>query len=143
MDQELQKAIDLLDAGNFTCVLCKDAQVLTETSRGVRPLIGLLDRRESFAGFCAADKVVGKAAAFLYCLLGIRAIYARIISAPAIRVLESAGIQVHFERQVPAIQNRTNTGLCPMETAVWDLEEPEAALAVLRETLKKLTKENT
>ncbi len=141
MDQELQKAIDLLNEGDFTCVLCQNCRVLTETSRGVRPLLQLLDSGESFAGSCAADKVVGKAAAFLYCLLGIRAIYARIISSPAVRVLENAGIQVHFDTQVPAIRNRTNTGLCPMETAVWELEEPQAAVASLRKTLETLTKE--
>ncbi len=140
---ELEKAIDILNRKNLTCVLCRGERVVEETARGVRPLLALLDSGEDFAGFSAADKVVGKAAAFLYCLLGVRAVYARIISQPACQVLEDAGIEVRFDTQVPAIRNRTDTGLCPMESAVWSIREPGQALAALRSTLEKLQKEAT
>ncbi len=142
MEQDLQRAIGLLDGGGYTCVICRGDVYLTETARGVRPLLQLLEGGPDCHGACAADKVVGKAAAFLYCLLGIRALYARVISQPALEVLEDAGIAVSYARLVPAIRNRTDTGLCPMESAVWHLTDAADAPALLRAALEKLAKEN-
>ena len=130
-------AREVLLAGQYTCVLCKDAEILTDIRRGVKPLLDLLDR--DLAGFCAADKVVGKAAALLYQLFGISELYAGVISEPAIRVLRDAGISVFYEQKVPAIRNRTDTGFCPMETAVWDIDDPTLAPEILRTTLAQLT----
>ena len=90
------------------------------------------------AGFSAADRVVGKAAAFLYCLLKVSCVYAGVISEPALQVLQAQGIPVFYSTLVPAIKNRTGDGFCPMETAVWDLKDPKKAPDTIRETLKKL-----
>ncbi len=141
MDAELKIAKDALAAGDYTCILSRGGDLLPLTQRGVRPLLELLDSGEDFRGACAADKVVGKAAAFLYCLLGIRALYARVVSQPALAVLRNAGIVTHYDTLVSAIANRTNTGLCPMETAVRDLSDPTRAPEILKNTLKNLQKE--
>ncbi len=138
MDAELKMAVDLLAQGGCTCVLNRGGQLLPLTQRGIRPLLALLDSGNDYRNTCAADKVVGKAAAFLYCLLGIRALYARIISQPALDTLYHAGIAVQFDTLVPAIRNRTDTGLCPMESAVWDLDDPALAPEILRQTLTRL-----
>ena len=136
MKQDTKRAQELLIAKNHTCVLCKEDQVLTDDRRGVKPLLELLN--QDLRGFCAADKVVGKAAALLYRLLGIVEIYANVISEPAVAVLKNGGISVYYGEIVPAIRNRTNTGFCPMETAVWDIDDPAAAPEILRNTLAKL-----
>ena len=99
-------------------------------------MLELLD--QDLRGFCAADKVVGKAAAMLYCLIGVSEVYARIISEPALAVLKAEGIGVFYDQIVPAIRNRTGTGFCPMEAAVWDLADPQAAPEILRNALAKL-----
>ena len=65
----------MLESGGYTCVLCRGDAILTDKRRGVRPLLDLLDSRENFVGYSAADKVVGKAAAFLYQLLGVEFVY--------------------------------------------------------------------
>ena len=136
MRNDTIRARELLHTGQHTCVLCKDAHILTDDRRGVRPLLDLLE--QNLNGYCAADKVVGKAAALLYCLMGITEIYACVISDPAIRVLEAGSITVFYDHLVPAIRNRTDTGFCPMETAVWDIDDPTLAPAILLETLEKL-----
>ena len=131
-------ARDLLSSGSYTCVLCKDGQCLTDTRRGIRPLLELWDSGADLSGFSAADKVVGKAAAFLYCLMGVGQVYAPVISQPAAEVLQSFGIPVEYDLLVPAIFNRDRTGLCPMESAVRDLIDPQEALAAIRATLARL-----
>jgi hypothetical protein len=83
--------------------------------------------------------VVGKAAAFLYCLLGVKALHAGVLSVPARDVLLSAGISVEWGSLVPAIRNRAGDGFCPMETAVWDLTDPALAPDAIRAALQKLS----
>ena len=80
MSADLDRAKELLSTGQYTCVLCRGEAIRTSTSRGVRPLLELLDSGKSYQDFSASDKVVGKATAFLYILLGIREIHAQVIS---------------------------------------------------------------
>ena len=135
---DLEYARRILKQGSYTCVLCKGADMLCDTRRGVKPLLELLDSEKDLRGFSAADKVVGKAAAHLYHLLGVREVYAGVISEPAKAVLGNCGICVTYAKCVPHIQNRTQTGLCPMESAVWDISDPRDALNAIRATLKHL-----
>lgn len=136
---DLHFARTLLEKENYTCVICRGEDVLTDRRRGVKPLMELLESGKDLHGFSAADKVVGKAAAFLYCLLGVKALHAGILSEPALAVLENAGIPVEYGTLVPAIRNRAGDGFCPMETAVWDLTDPALAPAAIRSTLQKLS----
>ena len=136
--ENLEKAKMLLSQTNSTCVLCNGQVILTDNRRGVRPLLDLLESETNIAGFSAADKVVGKAAAFLYCLLQVSHLYAAVISQPALDVLEAAGIHTEYGQLVPAIRNRTGDGFCPMESAVWDITDANQAFNAITETLKKL-----
>lgn len=139
MDHDLKRAIALLAQGNYTCVLCKDSVVHTSTRRGVAPLMGWLEEGLELTGFSAADKVVGKATAFLYCLLQVKEVYALVMSEAAAKVLELQGIPFAYEHLVSAIQNRTGDGLCPMEMATRDVRDPADAPAAIRQALARLT----
>ena len=136
----LEKAKMLLDKTCCTCVLCNEDVIITDKRRGVRPLLDLLDSKADFNGFSAADKVVGKAAAHLYCLLKVKNLYANVISAPALAVLQKADIYVEYATLVPAIKNRSGDGFCPMESAVWDISSSVEALEAITKTLSQLTK---
>ena len=136
---DLEKARSLLEKENYTCVICRGDDVITDRRRGVRPLLELLESGKDLHGYSAADKVVGKAAAFLYCLLGVKALHAGVLSVPARDVLVSAGIFVEWGSLVPAIRNRAGDGFCPMETAVWDLTDPALAPDAIRIALQKLS----
>lgn len=138
--KELDKAKMLLDKTDNTCVLCSDHMIITDKRRGVRPLLDLLESDAVVTGFAVADKVVGKAAAFLYCLLKIKCLFARVISQPALDVLQQAGIETEYGQLVPAIQNRTKDGFCPMESAVWNITSAVEALPAIYEALAQLNK---
>ena len=132
-------AKEILVSGGFTCVLVKDGDVHSCSERGVKPLLNLLDSGDSYVGYSAADKGVGKAAAFLYVLLGVSAVHACVISVPALNVLREYGIGVTFDFSVNMIRNRTDTGYCPMEQATLGISEPHEALVAVRAALEKLT----
>lgn len=134
--EDLRKAWQLLESGSYTCVLCRGEITHTSCHRGVRPLMELLG--EDVVGFSAADKVVGKATALLYCLLGIKALWAGVISDAALDVLAAHNIPVQWELRVPQIQNREGTGRCPMEQATEHISDPKDAPAAIRAKLEEL-----
>lgn len=138
MRTDTQNAVALLEANNCTCVVCKGDAIHSTTDRGVKPLLNWLDAGTDLAGFCAADRVVGRATAFLYCLLGVEEVYARVMSRPAMQVLDAAGIWVEAGTLVDGIINRRGTGPCPFEAAVMDIADPAQALEAIRRKLCEL-----
>lgn len=139
MNENAAKARHILFSGGYTCVLCKADAVSTDTCRGIRPLLDRIDSPADWQGYSAADKVVGKAAAYLYHLLGVEFVYAQVISQPAAAVLAHYGIELAYDSLVPAIANRDGTGFCPMESAVLNIDDPEQALAAIRKKLAELS----
>lgn len=129
-----------MQSGKYSCVLCRQLQIVTSTKSGVRPLLDWLDEDTDFTGYIAGDKVVGKAAAYLYIRLGISELYALTITRSAIDILRSHGILVHGVQVVDHIQNRQNTGICPMEEAVGDITDPVEAEKAIRQRLMELAK---
>ena len=139
MNTDLSRAKEVLSAEDCTCVLCKGDVFYKSTHRGVAPLMGWLEEGIDVRGFSAADKVVGKATAFLYCLLGVGAIHANVVSDAAAEVLQQHNIPLIWDQKVPAIQNRAGTGLCPMELATREITAPADAPAAIRAALARLT----
>lgn len=138
MPEDLEKAKQLLARTGSTCVLCRGDLVHQSNARGVKPLLDWLDSGEDTWACSAADKVVGKGAALLYCLLGVRRVHGNVMSIAAVKVLRQNGVEANWDTLVESIRNRTNTGLCPVEQATRDIDEPEKALPVIRATLARL-----
>lgn len=138
MTENLSKALSLLDAGDYTCVACRGSAVYTATERGVKPLLNWLDSGLSLEGFSAADRVVGRATAFLYCLLGVDAVYARVMSRPAAEVLSAHGVWADTDTLVDGITNRKGTGPCPFEAAVLEISDTSQALAAIRRQMARM-----
>ena len=134
----LEKAKNALSDGNFTCVVCDGFKEYTSTMRGVAPLLKWLDEGINLQGFSAADKVVGKGAAYLYILLEVKEIYANVISRPALDTLKKHNIPISYAILTEAVKNRDNTGLCPIESAVMNIDNPHDALTAIRNKLELL-----
>ena len=127
-------------AAGCTCAAYDGKTLLTSKKRGVAPLMDWLEQGYDLRQFSVADKVVGKGAAFLYLLLGVKYLYAAVISRPALQLLRSNGVFVTFTALVPAIRNRDNTGYCPIESVVLDCNESNVALMRIKIKLKELRK---
>ena len=141
---DLERAKSLLVGGQYTCVLCKDDMTLTSTLTGIQPMVHYLQKQTDLQGFSAADKIVGKAAAMLFVLAGVKAVYATVMSMDAIAILKQNNIAASCAVQTKEILNRKETGICPMEQAVQNIQQPEAAYAAVQTKLQQLqhTKSN-
>ena len=129
---DLERARAILLEGGYTCVLCRGEAVHTATARGVKPLVDWLDSGLELRDFSAADKVVGRATAFLYVLLGVKEVHSLVMSTPAREALEAGGIAASCDREVSGIINRRGDGPCPFEDAVLGITDPQEALLAIR-----------
>lgn len=135
MNSDLEKAVEILrENPEYTCVFCKDDKTYTSTSRGIRPILDFLETTD-LNGFSAADKVVGKGASFVYVLLGVRSLHAKVMSKGASEVLTKYGIYHTFDTLTDSIINRAKTGICPMEEAVQNISDPNEALEAIKSKL--------
>lgn len=141
MHSNLEKVRQKLRDGAYTCVVALNDEEYCSYERGVKPLISLLQSGRTFSGAFAADKTVGAGAAHLYVLIGVRALWANIISVSAISVLKNNGIDVFYGECVPYIINRQGNGVCPIEAAVADAKTSDEAYELILSTLKRLTEQ--
>jgi hypothetical protein len=135
---DLEKARELLVSGDYTCAVCRGSISYTTRERGVKPLLNWLDAGADLKTASAADRVVGRGAAFLYCLLGVKEVHARVMSRPAAEVLEAHGITALADTFVDGIINRRGTGPCPFEDAVMQITDPREALAAIRKKMAEM-----
>ena len=135
----IEKAKKLLAENDFTCVLCKDDTVYTSTLKGVAPMVKYIGEKTDLRGFSVADKVVGKAAAMLFVISGVKELYAEVITHTAKEILEKYEILVSYKTLTDHIINRTKTDLCPMEKATANINNPEEAFEAIKKKLKELS----
>lgn len=124
----------------YTLALCRDGELLTSNRRGVAPMVAFLREGRTLAGYAAADRVVGKAAAWLFILAGIDTVYADTLSEGGRELLTRHEIPVQWNALTPAIRNRDNTGLCPMEQAVAEATDAADALRRIEERMAQLAR---
>lgn len=128
----LTEAIGRL-VGDITCVRMR-TQTDVEVSRekGIRPLLLWLEEDgDALRGAVIADRIVGRAAAFLAVFGGASAVYGEVMSSGAVSVLEEAGLLYSYGTCTERIINRKGDGPCPMEQAVADVTDPAQAVWIL------------
>ncbi len=135
---DLMKAKECLGNNEYTCVLCRGDDLHTSALRGVKPLVIWLESDVDFQNYSAGDKVIGKATAFLYVLLGVKAVYAKVISKSALEVLLEHNIDVEYDLLVENIVNRQGDGICPFESAVLYITDKHNAYRVILNKMKEL-----
>ena len=134
----LAKAKEIMIREEYTLVIVKN-EVRTFRERGVKPLLSLFDSSIDLSLASASDKVVGKAAAMLYVKLGIKELYASVLSKPALEVLTKNGISAEYGELVEAIRNRSGDGFCPMESAVINITDIDEAILAVKAKMAELS----
>ena len=136
-DLDLARAL-LIANKEATLVAVRGDEVITCTERGVKPLLRWVREGRSLGGFSVADKVVGKAPALLYAILGPDAVFSPVMSWTGRAVLVASGIAVSHDALVPRIQNRAKSDQCPMDASVSNVWEPYEAADVLTERARQM-----
>lgn len=136
MNHDLEKAVDLLKG--HSCAAVYGEKYMVSDENGIRPLINwLTDPQSPLNGAYVADKIVGRAAAFLFVYAGVKAVYGDVMSEKAMAVLQEAGIPYDYGKPVPYIINRRGDGMCPMEQKVENVQTADEAYIILKNAVQK------
>ena len=133
---DIELAKNLLDGHSVVCV-CGQQKIISD-ARGISPLLEMIRQGTTLCGYAVADKIIGKAAAFLFCLLEPKEVYAKVLSAEGEAVFRRFGIPYAYGERTEHIINRSGSDICPMEKTVAGIDDPQAALAALRAAAEKL-----
>ena len=102
-------------------VMFENGEIKEFYSKRVNDIVSLLkENKDSLNGSVVADKVIGKVAASLLAVAGVKEIYANTISEFAIPVLEQSDIKYEYKNRTEYIINNDKTGMCPMENKFKD-----------------------
>ena len=127
-----RELIELVKSGVCTFAADRAEGIYQAEGLGVRPIITPMREDLAFFRGCpVADTIIGKAAALLLVLSGASFVYGTLMSQAAVGALERAQIPYEYETLVPYIENRTGTGMCPLEDAVKDEDDPQKALPLI------------
>lgn len=137
------EAVSRLYRENLSCVVEKEGNTYTSVQFGIKPLMQFLrENRRFFEGAIVADKVIGKAAALLLIDGGVSEVFGAVMSESAVAFLSAYNVPFGYCELVPMIENRTHTGMCPMEETVLQLSDPSEAFSALEKTIARLMQEN-
>lgn len=137
-ESAVRSAINLIKEGTASCVVIKENTIIkTQCDRGIGPIIRLYESG-ILADTFVVDKIIGKAAAMVLTLGGVKGCYGVTMSAAAVKWLKEHHVSVQYDECVEAIMNRAGDGICPMEQTVKELEDAEEALVSLKEKITEL-----
>lgn len=140
----MKELIEMLHKGDYSCVVRNGSEVRTFTRPGVTDLYSLLKGDATFLkGAMVADKVIGKAAAALVVLGGVKELYAEVISLSALMLIRDAGIEVDFNIVVPYIRNRNGDDWCPLEMLCYKVKKAGDILPLIDSFLTDTGREKT
>ena len=128
-----QELINILLREQCSCVIYNTGEYHRFYGRGVSDLYRILTTQpQLLKGAFVADKVVGKGAAALMILGGVKMLYANLLSVPAREMLEKYGVAVSVGTEVPHIINRAGTDICPVESLCLECSTPQECLPKIR-----------
>lgn len=135
----MKEIIRMLHKDNYSCVIMNKENIRAFSQRGIADLFYLLKNDPDFLKDASiADKVVGKAAAALMILGGVKEVYTDIISFSALTLFQETDIEISFAQEVPYIQNRDQTDWCPMERICYQEKSVEIILPLIEEFIGKM-----
>lgn len=144
-EQELsvEVARNLILQGEASCVVLRNGTIAhTVLGRGIKPILSLYEEG-LLRDATVVDKIVGKAAASILVLGGVNACYGITMSRVAFEYLEKHGVMAKYDTCTEHIVNRKGDGICPMERAVRDIDDPREACDALKSKVKELSANGT
>ena len=126
----------MLNQQGLSLLVYNHDSLTTHANRGIQDLLYLIgEQPERLKGAIAADKIIGKSAAAIMIVGGVKQVHTNLICTPARELFEANGVRVFATEEVPMIYNRDRSGMCPMDTQIQGVESVEDCVAILQSSL--------
>ncbi len=134
-DSDIQIAKKLFYTKGCSLVLCKDEKTECFADGGIELLIKLVESGKNYSSYSVCDRIVGRAAAFLYVLMGIKEVHAKVMGRLAIQILDRAQILYSADQFVDFIKDLKDVELNEVEDAVVRSGSPKVAFQDIKNVL--------
>ena len=133
-----EEAKKLIQDDEYSCVIVKNGNILhKQIGKGIKPLLELYKNyREDLNGAIVVDKIIGKAAASVVIVSGVKQVYAKKISKAGLAFLEQYKVALEYGELIDHIENRDKTDLCPMEKTALPHQNANDAFDAILEFIK-------
>lgn len=113
----------LIEKNASLVVMFENREIKEYYNPRVKDIVAILkENNDALKNAIVADKIIGKVAASLLAVAGVKEIYANTISNFAIPVLEKNNIKFEYGNRTEYVINNDKTGMCPMENKFKDEE---------------------
>ena len=143
----LEQYVRLLKERNKTCIVLNNGKIIFESEAfGVKPLRELRQsgfKKQTEDHLTLIDRVIGKGALILAELIGIDEIFTPLTSEYALHYSQAINLPIAYQIKVPMIENRTRTGMCPIEKSVINTSDPQTGEANIEAAITLLMQQVT
>ena len=127
MDKMQELITRLEDTHASLVVLYAKGEIKEYYNKRVIDIVNIIkEDKNALSGAMVADKIIGKTAASLLAISGVKEIYAGKLSKLAIPVLEKYNVKYSYGEIIDYVINNDKTGMCPMENKFKDEENIQA-----------------
>ena len=135
----LTKAKNLIENTSAVFAAVSDCEICTSDKKGIAALLSFYENEKDFKDFSIADRIIGKAAAMLMCMMNASTVYAKIISRHALEVFNKYKVDITYGEICDYVKNRAGDGICPMEEVALRCDTTEENLVkLLKKRLEEL-----
>lgn len=135
----MNRLLDILTSESLSLVIEKDEKIYRYTNRGVSDLYDIVCSDKSLLKDASlADKIVGKGAAVLMAIGGVKSLVTTTISSSALQLLEANGVEVGYSQEVSHIINRAETDWCPIEKLCKDCDDLDQLFVKIDSFIKQM-----
>ena len=136
--KDIKMFVEQFRRANLTLMVVQnDSMVYSSRDEGLLPLIDAIESGKGYLrNALVFDKVVGRAAALLFCHGKSRHVFADLMSVRALEIFDIYGIKYVYDLLVPHILNVDSTDLCPFEKLVEDVSDPEVGYRLISKELR-------
>lgn len=133
-----ERAKSLL-SGDVTAVLIRGREEIISRDKGIKFLFTLASEGKTYEGGSIADKIIGKAAAYLLVMLCIKNVYAPIMTNEAAEIFEKHKINYSYIKLTDVIIGRDGKKPCIMEQAVKSAKTPVEAYNRIKQVFSEIS----
>ncbi len=132
---DLRLAKLTLRKGNLNLVIVKKGTVVFDTdAHGISGFLLAIEKiGTELACSSVADRIVGRAAAFLCVYCEVASVFAVTLSEEGLQILRKYNVPCEYENLVPNILNYDGTEICPFEKLTANLATPKEAYKRLKQ----------
>lgn len=136
--KDIELAKKYLEEDNLAIAVVKNGELIYRSKeKGINSMYFLATNvKEISRDSSVADKVIGKGAAMLCRYIGVKEVYAQLISDSAVDQLKKGNIAYTYDRICPYIKNRDKTDMCPIEKIAAESKNIEELLDRIKDFLQ-------